>query len=76
MILAFKNDKVSRVSPIFYTESVIGLFLDYFMFQVTFGALQFLGMCLVFCMFGWKIALALKEEWDAKVLINNFTKYR
>jgi drug/metabolite transporter (DMT)-like permease len=62
MILAFKNDKVSRVSPIFYTESVIGLFMDYFMFQVAFGALQFLGICLVFCMFGWKIALAYKEE--------------
>ena len=60
-ILAFKHDKVSRVSPIFYLESVFGLFLDYFCFGIAFGALQFTGICLVFCMFGWKIAQALQE---------------
>jgi len=60
-ILAFKYDKVSRVSPIFYLESVFGLFLDYFCFGIAFGALQFTGICLIFCMFGWKIAQALQN---------------
>ena len=36
-ILAFKNDKVSRVSPIFYSESVFGLLIDYLAFNVEFG---------------------------------------
>ena len=36
-IFAFKNDKVSRVSPVFYSESVFGLLMDYFAFNVDFG---------------------------------------
>jgi len=61
-ILAFKFDKVSRVSPIFYLESVFGLFLDYFCFEIAFGGLQLAGIFLVFSMFGWKVAQAFKSE--------------
>jgi drug/metabolite transporter (DMT)-like permease len=38
-VLAYKHDRVSRVSTIFYLEAVFGLFLDYFAFNVTFNLL-------------------------------------
>lgn len=57
-ILAFKNDKVSRVSPIFYSECVFGLLIDYFAFNVEFGVMQLAGILLVFAMFGAKLFVA------------------
>lgn len=57
-ILAFKNDKVSRVSPIFYSESVFGFLIDYFAFNVEFGVMQLAGILLVFVMFGAKLFVA------------------
>lgn len=36
-IIAFKYDRVSRVAPIFYVESVFSLMFDYFVFHVSFG---------------------------------------
>lgn len=38
-MVAFSNDRVSRVSPIFYLESVFSLMFDYFIFHVDFGLL-------------------------------------
>jgi uncharacterized membrane protein len=38
-ITAFKYDRVSRVSPISYLESVFGLLIDRIIFSVDFGML-------------------------------------
>lgn len=54
-ITAFKYDRVSRVSPISYLESVFGLLIDRIIFSVDFGMLQVVGISLVFGMFVAKI---------------------
>jgi len=64
-IQAFKNDRVSRVSPISYLESVFGLIIDRVIFNVDFGMTQLFGISLVFGMFIAKIYYSLfwlKEE--------------
>ena len=50
-ILAFKYDRVSRVSPIFYLESAFSLFIDIIVFHVEFSALQVVGLVLVIGVF-------------------------
>lgn len=58
-IQAFKNDRVSRVSPISYLESVFGLLIDRLIFDVDFGTTQLIGISLVFGMFIAKIYYSL-----------------
>ena len=53
-MVAFKYDKVHRITPIFYIESVFGLLLDYFVFNVNFSVTQLGGILLVFTMFAIK----------------------
>ena len=60
-MIAFKYDRVSKLSPIFYVESVFGLLLDYFVFQVEFSAVQLLGILLVFSMFSVKFYLSFNQ---------------
>lgn len=60
-VLAFKNDRASRVSPIFYLESVFALLLDNFVFDISFGYVPLLGILLVFAMFALKLVTAFKE---------------
>lgn len=57
-MIAFKYDRVSRVAPIFYIESVFSLMFDYFVFSVQFGWMQMLGIALVFSMFTAKFVVA------------------
>ena len=38
-VLAYNTDKVTRVSPVMYTESVISLLFDFLIFHVAFSAL-------------------------------------
>jgi len=54
-MVAYKYDRVSRIAPIFYLESVIGLLYDHFVFDVTFSSIQIIGITLVFSLFGVKI---------------------
>ena len=61
-MLGFRYDKVSKVSPIFYTESVIGLFLDFFAFKQKFSKTSGAGIALVFGMFGAKFVAAYKSK--------------
>jgi len=51
-ILAYRYDKVSRVSPIFYLESAIALAVDIAIFKVKFSVLQIIGLALVISVFG------------------------
>lgn len=52
---AFKYDRVSRVTPIFYLESVFGLIIDYVALNTSFDLLQLSGLLLVFTMFAAKL---------------------
>ena len=58
-VTAFRNDIVSRVSPISYLESIFGLLIDAFVFNTAFGILQLVGIGLVFLMFLIKIGHAM-----------------
>ena len=61
-MIAYKNDRVSRVAPIFYLESVFSLIYDYFIFSISFGVTQMTGIIMVFTMFAAKIIVALREK--------------
>ena len=50
-VLAFKYERVSRISPVFYLDSAIALVLDIALFDATYTALQIVGLALVICMF-------------------------
>lgn len=52
---AFKNDKITRVYPIFYTESVFCLLADLTLFHETFSVLQLVGIVMIFTMFAVKM---------------------
>ena len=57
-IVAFKNDRITRVYPIFYMESVFCLFFDIFLFKQEFLQMQMAGILLVFSMFFVKLFVA------------------
>jgi uncharacterized membrane protein len=54
-MVAFSLDKVTRVFPIYYFESVYCLLLDCLVFDESFNWVQALGIGLVFSMFGLKL---------------------
>jgi len=61
-VLAYKLDKVTRVSPLFYFETVFTLLMDWLIFGVQFGAWQIAGICVILAMFAVKIIVARNEE--------------
>ena len=61
-IMAFRYDRVSRVAPVFYLESVFALVFDFILFDESFGALQIVGLVLVIGVFGWIVVEAYLSE--------------
>lgn len=61
-MVAFSHDKVTRVYPIYYFESVYCLFLDVLVFDETFNMYQIGGIFLVFSMFFAKLFAAWREK--------------
>ena len=61
-MIAFSNDKVTRVYPIYYFESVYCLLLDVWVYDVEFNWMQFMGIGLIFCMFFWQMIYAFREK--------------
>ena len=54
-IEAMRYEVVTKVVPIFYLESVVGILSDYMIFNVTFSKLQLFGVAVVFTIFVAKI---------------------
>ena len=57
-VLAYKYDRVSRVSPVFYLESAFALILDLILFDASFSGLQIIGLALVIGVFAFIIISA------------------
>ena len=57
-LLAFRNDKITRVYPIFFFESVVCLLIDIMVFNVEFHMTQLLGILLIMGMFLAKLIIA------------------
>ena len=57
-LLAFRNDKITRVYPIFFFESVVCLLIDILMFNVEFHMTQLLGILLIMGMALAKLIIA------------------
>jgi drug/metabolite transporter (DMT)-like permease len=60
--LAFKNDKITRVYPIFYIESVFCLFADLALFHEKFELLQMAGIVMIFTMFAAKMIASQRDS--------------
>jgi len=50
-MVAYSNDRVTRVSPIMYLESAFNLLFDLLVFNTHFTAIQFVGLSVVIASF-------------------------
>ena len=66
-VLAYKYDRVSRVSPVFYLESAFALILDLILFDATFTGLQIIGLALVIGVFAFIIISAYLSKDESEV---------
>ena len=51
-VLAYRHDRVQRLAPIFYVETVIQMVCDVYVFKVRYNWIQLTGLVLVLVMFG------------------------
>lgn len=63
-VLAYKHDRVTRVSPIFYVETAMALLFDIFLFKVDFTTMQVVGLAIVLVMFLSIIIMAYTRRND------------
>ena len=56
-------DRITRVAPIFYIETVLSMLLDIFLFQIKYSAMQFCGLVLVLGVFFSMIIYAYRREY-------------
>jgi drug/metabolite transporter (DMT)-like permease len=61
-MLAFANDKPTKIAPITFLESVFCLILDFFWFNVSLNAWQLSGMALLFGVFCGRLICARVQK--------------
>ena len=70
-VTGYKYDLVSRVAPIFYLESVFALLIDIIFFDVSFSAIQIVGLVVVIGVFFTIIVKAYHTDISTDTMIND-----
>ena len=61
-MIAYRYDRVNRLSPIFYVETAIQMLFDTFIFKVSFSTMQLIGFLVVLAMFLVIIIMAYVQD--------------